>query len=491
MTTQICVAIRESTTAAAVASAVRAAKWADLVEFRADYLQDLDLRELLRNKPCPAIFTLRARPEGGEYGGPEGERIRTIIEASHENADYVDVEFSSNWKLVLDIVPRQKVILSYHNFDETPANLEAKLDLMAATGAGILKIVTRAGCLADNVRIARLLNYASTLRVKLIALAMGSAGIPSRILAGLWGSWLTFASMPGGNATAEGQYSADQLEDLYRVRQIGFETELYGVLGRPLGHSLSPLIHNTAFSHLGMNAVFLPLEAVSVQDFAAFQEMSRLRGSSVTIPYKEAIRAETQSLSAAADQVGAINTLVCKENGWHGENTDVQGFLRPLLGRMQLARMKVAVLGAGGAARAVVYALRSQGTAVCVIGRNRERAAILAETFGAEHAGWDQLRHIRWDLLVNATPVGMSPNVNESPVPADVLDGEWVYDLVYNPGETCLLRQAAQRGCKTIGGAEMFLAQALEQQKLWFGIDGPEKAMREALNHALQKKEND
>ena len=488
MTTQICVAIRESTTTTAVASAVRAATWADLVEFRADYIQDLDLRELLRNKPCPVIFTLRARHEGGEYNGRDGERIRTIIQASHENADYVDVEFSSNWKLVLDTVPKEKVILSYHDFDQTPAHLEAKLGLMAATGAGILKIVTRARCLADNVRIARLLNYASSLRVKLIALAMGNAGTPSRILAGPWGSWLTFASLPGGNATAEGQISADQLESLYRVREIDFETELYGVLGKPLGHSLSPLIHNTAFSYLGMNAVFLPLEATSVQDFSAFQEMSRLRGSSVTIPYKEAIRTETQSVSAAADQVGAINTLVCKENGWHGENTDVEGFLRPLLDRMQLAGMKAAVLGSGGAARAVVYALRSQGAAVCVIGRNRERAAILADRFGAESAGWDQFRHIRWDLLVNATPVGMSPNVNESPVPADFLNGEWIYDLVYNPGETRLLREAAQRGCKIIGGAEMFLAQALEQEKLWFGVEGPEKAMREALQDALQKK---
>src|SRR5687768_8413140 len=184
MTTQICVAIRESTTAAAVASVVRASKWADLIEIRADYIRDLDFRELLRNKPCPVIFTLRAPHEGGEYSGTEGERIRIIIQASHENADYVDVEFSSNWKLVLDTVPKQKVILSYHDFHKTPAHLEAKLDLMAATGAGILKIVTRARCLADNVRIARLLNYASSLRVKLIALAMGSAGIPSRILAG-------------------------------------------------------------------------------------------------------------------------------------------------------------------------------------------------------------------------------------------------------------------------------------------------------------------
>ncbi len=273
--------------------------------------------------------------------------------------------------------------------------------------------------------------------------------------------------------------------DLYRVRSITAETEIYGVAGRPLGHSLSPLIHNAAFAARQRDAVFLPLEAADVDDLEAFAACVSLRGASVTIPYKEEMARRAQSLSIEADRVGAANTLVRKPSGWHGENSDVDGFLRPLRRRTHPGRLRAVVLGAGGAARAVVYSLRANGARVCVVARDPDKARVLGQRFQAEHAPWTDLPGLSWDLLVNATPVGMHPEPDLSPVPAEWLNGKWVYDLVYNPVATRLLKDAAARGCCTIPGSEMFLSQAMKQQHLWAGPPVPDHVMSKTLSKAL------
>jgi 3-dehydroquinate dehydratase/shikimate dehydrogenase len=484
----ICVAVRQSTTRAAVDAAARVARWADLVEIRADYIRDLDLELLLARKPCPILFTLRSAAEGGVYRGPERTRLETIRAAADRGADLVDVEMSAYWKAVLDHVPRERVVMSYHDFERTPEDLEAKLEALAATGAGTLKVATRARTLADNVRIARLLGSAGRRGLQVIALAMGRAGIPSRVFGPLWGSWLTYASDPEGEPTADGQIPADELAESYAVRSISASTDVYAVVGAPLGHSLSPRIHNAAFRSAGRDAVFIPLEAASAVDFFAFQELCPVRGAAVTIPYKEEMHARARSLSVAAESTGAVNTLVRVESGWHGENTDIDGFLRPLMRRMHLGRVRAAVLGSGGAARSAVYALRSQGASVALVARNAAKARALAEQFQAESLGWETLQGLQWDLLVNTTPVGMYPDVEATPVPAELLrPGAWVYDLVYNPAATRLLTEARERGCSTIGGAEMFLAQALRQQQIWFGAVPDDAPMRRALEEALSQ----
>lgn len=485
MAAQICIAVREPTTQKAVESAARAAEWADLVEIRADFIQDLDLGLLLRAKPRPVIFTLRSREQGGAYQGSERRRLETILQAARSGADYVDVEFSAPWQVVLQGVPRERVILSHHDFQRTPMDLDALADGMAASGAGILKIAVRACCLADNVRVAELLERCRERKLKLCALAMGNAGLPSRILGSLWGSWMAFASLPGGEETAEGQVPADVMTRQFRVRQISPATQLYAVVGKPLMHSLSPRIHNAAFAARARDAVFLPLEAASFEDFLQFHSKFPLQGVAVTIPYKGDAQRIAHSLSVAAEQTQAANTLILKGSCWHGENTDVEGFLRPLKRRMHPGKMRAAVLGAGGAARAAVYALRSQGADVCVVARDAAKARVLASKFDASHASWDRLESLQWDLLVNATPVGMYPETDASPVPAGLLTGQWVYDLVYNPEETRLLKEAAQRGCGTIAGSEMFLGQAWKQQCLWCDTPPPENVMESALSQAL------
>ena len=347
MTTRVCVAIRESTTAGAIASIARAVKWADLVEVRADYIRDLDVQYLLHSKPCPIIVTLRSPGEGGAFLGSEKSRLELIIQAFQAGADYVDVEFSASWQTVMKSVPRENIILSHHNFQETPSDLVPQVERMASAGAAIIKIATRARRITDNLTIAHALQYASSRHLNLCALAMENAGIPSRILASRWNSWMTFASLPGGEATAEGQIPAADLVHQYRVRSIGAATKFYGVLGKPLGHSLSPAVHNSAFAARGIDAVYLPLEAVDVDDFMEFESAVPLQGVSVTIPYKEDIRKYVQSLSIEAGKIGAINTLVRTGNGWHGENTDVDGFLRPLQKADQTERAASRGIGCG------------------------------------------------------------------------------------------------------------------------------------------------
>ncbi len=482
---RICVSIREATSEKAASAAVRAAAWADLVEIRADYIDHPDLSLLFRASRKPVIFTLRLRQEGGCYEGSERNRLETILRAAQSGADYVDIEFSASWQVILQSVPPEKVILSHHNFKDTPADLSSLLDSMASSGAGILKIAVLAHSLGDNLRIADLLERARQRRVKLCALAMGPAGVASRILSSHWGSWMTFASIPGGEATADGQLPADVLKHIYRIREIGVETQLYGVLGKPLGHSMSPQIHNAAFAARGKNAVFLPLEAAGFDDFLQFHASCPLQGIAVTIPYKGDACAHAHSLSVAAEQTQAVNTLIFNGGRWHGENTDVEGFLRPLRRRALPWKMRAVVLGAGGAACAAIYALRSQGTDVCVVARDDAKAGLVAKRFGVEHSSWEQLEKVTWDLLVNATPVGMAPAKDQSPVPADFLKGEWVYDLVYNPPETRLLKEAAQRGLKAISGTEMFLSQAIRQQILWCGSSPQEDVMEAALQAAL------
>ncbi len=485
MPVRLCVSICETTTADAVQAASRAMEWADLLEIRADYIRDLDIERLLKDKPLPVIFTLRAANEGGRFEGAERARLETILEAARRGADFVDVEFSAFWQAVLEAVPAERVILSYHNFAETPSDLEKLVDSMNSTGAGVLKVATRAGCLADNAVIRRLLAFAASRKIKLCALAMGREGIPSRILGAHWGSWVTFASLPGSDPAAEGQIAADELLNLFRIRHIGNDTRLFGVLGKPLGHSLSPRIHNAAFVEARRNAVYLPLEAAGFDDFVEFNSSFPLEGVSVTIPYKEAACSYASSLSVEADLSGAVNTLIRSGSSWHGENSDIEGFIRPLRRRMHLGRIRAVVLGGGGAARAVVCALRSQGALVCVVTRNPEKGQKLAAAFGEEYEPWEKIPSLRWDLLVNATPVGMYPHTEQSPVPAECLTGKWVYDLVYNPRDTRLLRDSAARGCKSISGFEMFLGQAMKQQQLWFGSPAPEDVMRGELENAL------
>jgi shikimate dehydrogenase len=312
---------------------------------------------------------------------------------------------------------------------------------------------------------------------------MGEAGLPSRALAARFGSRWTYAT--DAAPVAPGQSGWTRMRDEFRFASIGPATELYGVVGRPVAHSLSPVMHNAAFSSLGLDAVYLPLAAADFDDFRAFAAAVGLRGASVTAPFK----VDAFGLAGAVDEEGqqarAVNTLRRRDGAWEGRNTDAAGFMAPLASRTLRGR-RATGLGAGGAARSVAMALRGAGARVSISARRAERAEDVAARAGASVTPWPPPPG-SWDLLVNATPIGTSPENDQSPVASETLDGGLVYDLVYNPPRTRLLADAAARGCEVIGGLDMLVAQAAAQFTWWTGAPAPVPVMRAAALARLQE----
>jgi len=316
--------------------------------------------------------------------------------------------------------------------------------------------------------------------VPTVVLAMGAAGSPSRVLAGRFGSCWTYA----GDGIAPGQIPASELCDRYSFRSIGHRTTLYGVVGRPIAHSISPALHNAAFRASGIDAVYLPLAAADFEDFLAFADAMCIQGASVTAPFKLDAFESAVEADAVSRRINAVNTLKRRAGAWVGCNTDVAGVLAPLQSATPLRDARVTVLGAGGAARAVAEALGSVGAKLTICARRLEQAEQVARATGAE-IGRCPPPAGSWDILVNTTPIGMRPRDDESPLPDGPFTGSLVYDLVYNPPETRLLRDAQAAGCRTIGGLEMLIAQAQRQFEWWTGLRVSSRLMRQAAMAAL------
>jgi shikimate dehydrogenase len=305
---------------------------------------------------------------------------------------------------------------------------------------------------------------------------MGTPGLATRVLPEHVGSCWTY----GGDGVAPGQVSVDRLRDEFRVGRVGASTPVYAVVGRPIGHSVSPAMHNAAFAATGVDGVYIPCEASDFDDFLALADALGIAGASVTAPFKE-------DAARTAGQGGALNTLRRRDGGWDGTNTDVEGFLAPLAGEALEGR-RAAIVGAGGSARSVVSGLVSRGARVSVHARRPEAAQALADAAHVTAGPWPVPRG-SWDLLVNTTPVGTHPDVDRSPVDApdlpSGLDGALVYDLVYNPRPTRLLRDAAAAGCRTLDGLDMLVAQAVRQFLWWTGVTPEARVLREAAERRL------
>ena len=457
---RICATVTGSTT-----SELRARRddqpGADLVELRLDSVARPDVAGALAGRRGPVVVTCRPSWEGGGFAGSEDERRRILLEACARGAEYVDVECGAAFAgEVIGARGGRGVVLSFHAFDGVPADLEDRYRAMRATGAEVVKIAAAAASLRESLRVAGL-GAGDEPRV---LIGMGPAGAPSRVLAGRLGSCWTYA----GDGVAPGQIDLDRMRDQFAARDVTERTAVYGVLGAPVGHSVSPAMHNAGFRAAGMDAVYLPLEAADVDDFAAFARAVDLCGASVTAPFKEAVAERVAACDDVGRAVGAVNTLRVEDNGWCGINTDVPGFLAPLAGRMALAGARATVLGAGGSARAVGLALRQEQADVTICARRQERAASVARAVGARAAPLPPPPG-SWDLLVNTTPAGTFPDVARSPLPRGPFDGRVVYDLVYNPATTRLMADAERAGCETIGGLDMLVAQAVRQFAWWTG----------------------
>jgi 3-dehydroquinate dehydratase/shikimate dehydrogenase len=480
---------------------------ADLIEFRLDYLEDFTpdkavatVTDLLRCTTCPVILTCRPRKEGSEQDWISFEdRVRLwrqLFSVKHRNDLYFDLELDVvQWfEREANLVPWPQVIASYHNFNEMPSNLVEVYETLARTPAGILKIAVQADNLDECLRIFNLLDRARPAQWKFIAIGMGSAGVITRILGPLYGSFLTFGALADNERTAPGQILASELKEVYRLHDLGPRPGIMGVIGNPVAHSLSPLIHNTAFKHLGLDAVYLPMP---VTDLAAFvrdfvhprtrQLDWDLRGLSVTIPHKVAVKQFLKEIDPTAEAVGAVNTIVVEGEKLLGYNTDVEGVLRPLNERIELRGVRAMIVGAGGAARAACYGLNREGARVTVLARDLAKAQLLAEEFGCDARPLSELAILDWDVLIQATPVGMSGHSDESLIPSSVLtQGRIVFDMVYTPAETRLIKDAQAAGCQTIWGGQMLVHQAARQFELWTGQAAPVGAMMTALEVRLQ-----
>jgi len=491
----------------------RAAEAGDIVELRLDCLEacELDeargqLGELLTKAGRPFIITYRPKEQGGGVSLSLEERAafwrevpRWLRVAAGRGRAFADVELdlleSSHAESLGALFENFTVICSHHDFRETPADLEQTYERMARTRADISKLAARANSITDSITLMRLLERGRREGRGVIAVSMGAAGVLTRVLAPAFGAFLTYGSLDAEQATAPGQIDARDLRDLYRIPTLTERTAVAGLVGSPVGHSLSPYTHNTGFASLGLDFVYLLFEVEDLPEFVRRMADPRtrelrwnLRGLSVTAPHKEAVIPHLDAVAPDAARVGAVNTVVISEGrGLEGFNTDADASVVPLAGLVELRGARVAVLGAGGAARALLWALGERGARATVFARDEARGRAAAAEFGADAARLEGASFEGFDVVANTTPLGTrGGRETETPAAGSQLRGARVaYDLVYNPAETRFLREARAAGCETVGGLGMLVAQAEEQFRLWTGRVPPPGVMQAAAEKRL------
>lgn len=453
-----------------------AVEGADLVELRLDSVGDPDVEAALAGRRTPVVLTCRPKWEGGAFAGSEEERRRLLEQALALGVEYVDVEWRAGFADLLRRTGGRRVVLSAHDFEGMPTDTAAQMREMRSTGAEVVKVAVTPRTLADTASLLAV-GRAAASDGKIVVIGMGDFGIATRVLPQRFGSAWTYA----GALADVGQLDAATLTSQYGFASITDAAAIYGIVGGSVAHSISPAIHNAAFRALHLDAVYVPMPAVSADDFVRFGRAIGIAGASVTIPHKVSLFDRVDEVYAVARRIGAINTIRVEGTRWIGGNTDAAGFLAPLQLRATVRGLRAAILGAGGAARAVAIALVSAGAAVTLHARDRRKAERVAAATGTAAGEWPPPAGT-WDLLVNATPVGMLPRVDETPLPKELLSGDFVYDLIYNPPTTRLMREAAEVGCQTLGGLEMLVAQAQEQFEWWTGLKAPAAVMRAAAS---------
>ena len=464
---------------------------AKLVELRVDWiLRPVNLKRLLTDRPCPCVFTCRRESDGGKWSKTENERLILLRSAIVEGVDYIDLEED-----VAASIPRYgktKRIVSYHNFRETPEDIWEIHQRLAKLDADIVKLATMSHSQHDNLRMMRVIKDA---KIPTIGLCMGEIGAPTRVLCGKFGSPFSFATFHAERSMAPGQLSFQEMRDLYRFETINADTDVYGVIADPVAHSLSPKVHNAAFGALGLNKVYLPFR-VAPDELPSFLANCRelgVKGLSVTIPHKEQVMRYLTQSDEPSTVIGAVNTIDFSTATASGSNTDYYAAMQSVLramGRSDLERpltgVKALVLGSGGVARAIVHGLKNYGAEVTITGRTPINVDDLAHRFHCTTVPWDERHGAKCDLLVNCTPVGMHPNVDETPYDERGMRGSMVvFDTIYNPEQTLLIKKARNAGCTTITGVDMFVTQAALQFKKFTGEDAPVDPMRKEVARAI------
>ena len=486
----ICIPIVGPTQNKSLEDIAMAEPLADFLELRLDLMKDYDLGALLQAATKPCIVTNRTKREGGQFAGTEEERVNILKKAMDAGAEYVDIETSTPKELLkpfLESDHKSKIILSYHNFTDTPEELEHLYKIMCEMPADVIKIVTYARDITNNLAVFKLIYRAKKDDKKIIALCMGERGEISRILSPLLGGFLTFGSLETGKESAPGQITAVKLRDIYRVGDKRDLFKIYGVIGNPISKSMGYLIHNRAFKETGSSDIYVPFLVDNVEKF--FKGFSPyFEGLSVTMPFKEDIMAVIDEVDETARKIGAVNTVVRDGEGWKGYNTDCTGAVKALEEHIDLNGKKVLIIGAGGTAKAIGHGVREKGAKITVTyNKNKERGTQLAKELGAEVVNVQDAGEEEVDVLINCSPVGMNPDVEATPISSRHLrKGMIVFDSVYNPPETRLIRDAKAAGCTAISGIELFINQAVGQFELWTGQKAPVNPMRDVVVKTIE-----
>jgi 3-dehydroquinate dehydratase/shikimate dehydrogenase len=491
---KICAVVAATDAGAAQEQLHEAFRQTKTVELRLDWLSsDQEIGRFLnwlRTQRLNAnlIATCRRRPAGGLFTGSIAKEILHLAEAIAAGCRWYDLEIETSSQcpreLIEILLGEGQRIASAHFFKSLPKNLARVASDLRKNEPDAIKVAAHCDSFADA---AKLLGFAQKQK-NIIAIPMGEIAMPARFLALRRSSAFAFA--PVANATAPGQVNLDEAKKVFRADRIDRQTKVFGVIGDPVGHSLSPAMHNAGFRTRGMNAVYLPFLVRDLKDFIKAVEPLEISGFSVTIPHKESILKYLDGCDPLAAEIGAVNTVVVRGDGkLYGYNTDYVGVLRTLEPRVTLHSSRVLILGAGGAARGVAFALARAGAYVCVTARRMARAKALAKAANGEAIDRKHLSGEFFDAIVNATPVGMYPHVSESPLEARELNCRLVFDTIYRPQKTKLLQLAERRKIETVSGVEMFVAQGAAQWEIWNGERAPVSAMRRAVLEALGLKD--
>lgn len=464
------------------------------VEFRLDYLPQPEqgiaaIRTFLSEHPDAWILaTCRRHQNQGRFNGSVEEEIRYLEAAVEAGARAVDVEIESaeNAGGRLEAFRgRALLVVSYHNFEGTPS-MESVFRRMSRVQADAYKVVTTARKPSDNWRVLSLAKAHP--KTPMVLLAMGEMGFPTRVLSPAFGGLYTYAAPLAAEGTASGQVCAKQLRNLYRFDKFSKAAKIYGVIADPVRHSISPAVHNRAFQARRIDAVYLPflVHPAQLKDLLTLAENLPLSGFSVTIPHKQKIMRYLDVIDPLARRIGAVNTVWRKAGKWRGTNTDAEGVTVPLGRMLRVSKSSVLVVGNGGAARSAAFALADAGAQLSLVGRNPDRVRALAKACGGEALLKEQLAAHKFDAVIHATPLGMYPRVDECFFEDDI-PGEIVFDMVYNPMETALLRRAREQGKSVLPGIQMFLEQAAHQFEIWTGETAPRPVMEKAAIEALHQ----
>ncbi len=507
---RICVPVCEQSIGAAERAIARAAEIGDLIEVRLDCLDPFQIGASFKNgvhlfdqTQRPTILTFRPAEQGGHRKLDTESRLSFWLFNRPTSAQFLDIELD----LALNAsffdygkkVDWSQVICSHHDFVGVPGDLDRIFDRMTQTPARILKIAFQADDITDCITAFNLIDRARSENREMIAIAMGTAGLPTRVLGPSRGAFLTYGALENNSATAPGQITARELRSLYRIDRISRRTRIMGLAGLPVTHSISPYIHNAAFESAKFDGVYLPFEVREISSFIKRMVHPRtreiawdFRGLSVTAPHKTSVMSCLDWIDPAAKEIGAVNTIVVQGDQLHGFNTDADALVRPIIPRIrELSEARCAVIGAGGAASAAVWSLRQKGAEVTVFARDVGKARRLAGRFGASSEQLGSASFEGFDIVINATPLGTSgaPEIETPATAAQLRGARLAYDLVYNPAETRFLREAREAGCELIGGLEMLVIQAGEQFRLWTGVVAPAEVMRDAAMGALRPRQ--